>query len=260
MGAALNARSGPQRWSETRLGQGVLFLGIVWSVAGAFLVLQNVLLTVFAQAVVLGWLSPEITASRHLQEEAAQRCAEPGAERVDGPAAADEETLRRARYAAFQMGMGFGMAAGAPFSGTVGQLERIALLVQETRDHAMELGVPPPELPEIRHLASALSEFTDDLDADHQCTAARLASRYTPAHGDIYRFGAVIGYAAIFCVNDVCGAHGAQIRRYGQAAGLPELLWLPMAKGSLTGVPGVDARERTFRILTDLDEHIRAGR
>ena len=260
MGATLNAKSGRRRWSETHLGRGLLFLGIVWSIAGAFLVLQNVLPELLHQSVLRGWVLPDLTINSQLQEEAARRCAEPGAARANGQAAADAATLQRTRYAAFQMGRGFGMAAGARFSGTVGQPERIALLLQEVRGQAMALGVPTPELPVIRHMASALSEFADDLEADRQCTVARLASQYTPAHGHIYRFGAAVGYAALFCVNDVCGAHGAQIRRYGQAAGLPQHLWLPMAQGSLAGVPGADAREKTFRVLADLDEHIRAGR
>lgn len=253
MGEALNAESGRRRWSETHLGRGLLFLGIVWSIAGAFLVLQNLLPELLHQSVTRGWVSPDLAINSQLPDE---RCAEPGAARANGQAAADAATLQRTRYAAFRMGRGFGIAAGARFSGT-GQPEP---LLQEVRGQAMALGVPTPELPVIRHMASALSEFADDIEADRQCTVARLASQYTPAHGHIYRFGAAVGYAALLCVNDVCGAHGAQIRRYGQAAGLPQHLWLPMAQGSLAGVPGADAREKTFRVLADLDEHIRAGR
>jgi hypothetical protein len=111
----------------------------------------------------------------------------------------------------------------------------------------------------IGHITSALAEFAHDLSVDRQCTAARLASRYTPAHGHIYRFGVVVGYAALYRINEVCGAHGAEIRRYGQAAGLPESLWLPMAQGSLTNVPGTNAREKTLRVLAGLDEYIRTG-
>ena len=93
-----------------------------------------------------------------------------------------------------------------------------------------------------------------------QCTGASLANRYTKAHSDTYRFGAVVGYAALLCMNDVCGAHGAQIRRYGQAAGLPQDLWLPMARGSLDSVPGATAEQKTRWVLGKLIEHIRAGR
>jgi hypothetical protein len=234
------------------LGEASLFLGIVWSIAGAFLVLQNLLPELLHQSVTRGWVSPDLAINSQLPDERSPSRSGAGqwagrGRRGHAPAHA----IRR-----IPDGQGFGIAAGARFSGT-GQPEP---LLQEVRGQAMALGVPTPELPVIRHMASALSEFADDIEADRQCTVARLASQYTPAHGHIYRFGAAVGYAALLCVNDVCGAHGAQIRRYGQAAGLPQHLWLPMAQGSLAGVPGADAREKTFRVLADLDEHIRAGR
>jgi hypothetical protein len=250
----LNSRSSRWQWLQTRIGQVFLFLGIVWSIAGAFLVLQNVLPALLAKAAALSWVSPGLTVNSELQKEAAQGCAE-----AERRTTADAETLQHARYAAFQMGLRFGSAAGALFS-FGRRADEVAPLMQEVQDHAAALGVPKPELPELRHMATALDEFTDDLEADRQCTVASLANRYTKAHSDTYRFGAVVGYAALLCMNDVCGAHGAQIRRYGQAAGLPQDLWLPMARGSLDSVPGATAEQKTSWVLGKLIEHIRAGR
>ena len=243
-------------WSATRLWRGLLFLGIVWSIAGAFLVLQNVLPELFVRAVGTGWIAPELTVNRSLKEEAALRCNDDAGETrvVTDPAA-----LQSARYMAFRMGTGFGVAAGTA-SMREGRAESAAPLLNQVRAQAEALGVPPPELPAIRHLASALVEFSDELEADRQCTAFLLARRYTPIHSDIFRFGSVVGYAALLCVNDACGAHGSEIRRYGQAADLPQRLWLPLAQGSLDSIPGADAREKTLRVLADLDEHIRMGR
>ena len=124
----------------------------------------------------------------------------------------------------------------------------------------MVLGVPPPELPVIRHMAAALGEFADDLEMDRQCTAARLASRYTPAHGNIYKLSVMVGFSVPYCVNGRCTAYAVQIRRYAQAAGVPEHLWLPLALGSLDGVPGTNATEKTARIIAGLDDHFRSGR
>jgi hypothetical protein len=257
MGLGLNARSGRRRWSETLLGRTFLFLGIVWSIAGAFLVLQNWLPELLNQAVVSGHVPTELTLNNELRKEADRRCVDLGAAQADVQTTVDAASLKRARHAAFQMGRGFGIAVAAANANLGLQTDA---LMQEVQGQGMALGVPAPEFPEIRHTLSALSEFADDLEADRQCTAARLASRYTPAHGDIYRFGVLVGYAAVYCINDVCGAHGTQIRRYGLAAGLPEHLWLPLAQGSLAGVPGADAREKTFWVLARLDEHIRADR
>ena len=259
MSTAPNASSSRRRWWETHLARGLLFLGIVWSISGAFLVLQNALPALFYTAVVRDWVSPDFTVNSKLQEEAARRCAEPEAARTNGRTALDAVTLQRARYAAFQMGFRFGTAAAAHSSGAV-QPELVTPVLQEVQRQAMALGVPTPELPVVRHMATAVGEFADDLEADRQCTAARLASHYTPAHGDIYKFGTVVGSSVLYCVKAQCAAYAAQIRRYGQAAGVPEHLWLPMAQGSLAGVPGENAREKTFRVVADLDDHIRTGR
>jgi hypothetical protein len=255
MGTALNARSDRRQWSETGLARGLLFLGIVWSIAGAFLVLQNLLPELLAQAVTQGWVSPDIAVNRTLVEDAGRRCAEPDAGR---PALAPP-VLQRARYAAFQMGFGFGTAVVAHTSGTV-QPELITRALRDVQREAMALGVPTPELPAIRHTATVLGEFADELEADRQCTAARLASRYTPAHGNIYKLGTVVGFSVPYCVNGLCAAYAVQIRRYAHAAEVPEHLWLPLAQGSLAGVPGANASEKTIRIIAGLDEHFRTGR
>jgi hypothetical protein len=106
---------------ETRLGRGLLFLGIVWSIEFAFLVPQNVLPLLLDQAIGLGLVSQEFTTDRQVRDEAAQRCAEPETAPTKGQTTADAGALQRARYAAFQMGRGFGIAAGTAFSGQSGR-------------------------------------------------------------------------------------------------------------------------------------------
>jgi uncharacterized protein YchJ len=207
-----------------------------------------------------GWLSPEIAAKRDLEKEAARRCAEPAAASTGKPIAADPATLQRARYAAYTMGLRFGTAAVASSASTPQQRDLIATVLREVQSEAAALGVPAPELPAIQHMATVLVEFSDSLDADRQCTAARLASRYSPAHGNAYKLGSVVGFSVPLCVNGPCTAYAVQIRRYGQGAGVPERVWLPLAQGSLSSVPGANAREKTFRVLADLDEHFRTGR
>ena len=208
MDNALNAKPDHRRWSESKLARALLFLGIVWSIAGAFLVLQNALPMLFDGAAMRGWFSPELAVDAKLQEEAVRRCTEPeGARQLP----VDPVTLQRARYMAYQMGFGFGTAAVAHTSATV-QPELIVRAMQDVQREAVTLGVPKPELPVIRHMATALGEFADQVEADRQCTAARLASRYTPAHGNVYKLGIVIGFSVPYCVNGQCTAYAVQIR------------------------------------------------
>jgi hypothetical protein len=254
MGTTSDVSSGHRRWSDTRLARALLFVGIVWSITGGFLFLLNVAPELAALVLRHGWVSPNMAVDPKLRMEAAQRCAEP----TGGKFAIDEVTLQRARYPAYQLGKHFGTAALGR-SSEIAKLE-VAQIMQDVKRQASALGVPTPELPVIRHMATELGEFSDALEADLQCTATRLASRYTQAHGEIYRFGAVIGYATRACVQDRCAAFGVHIRRYGEAAGVPERLWLPMTWQSLAGVPGTDSRDKAFRVIRELEEHIRTGR
>jgi uncharacterized protein YchJ len=262
MGDALRARFGGRRWTETRLGRIILFLGIVWSVSGAFLVLETGLPALLAVAVGRGWVGTELFAdgsSSKLGRDkaAALRCAT--AAPNDVAAVADASALQRARHAAFQMGRNFGIAAGATYTDLGTQPDQLAQLLQEVREQAAALGVPVPELPAIRHMATAMIEFSANLELDDRCTASRLASRYAPAHGHLYQLGAVVGYAAIGCANGICGTFRREIRQYGELAGVPEPLWRPMVQGSLDTIPGANAREKTFWILAALDRHIGTG-
>jgi hypothetical protein len=113
----------------------------------------------------------------------------------------DDATLRHSRFAAWEMGKGFGVVAAFLGGGGPGT----ALLLQKVREQAIALGVPAPELPQPRHVVDFLIELSADLAADRQCTAASLSSRYTTAHGNLYRFGVAVGYAAMDCAHDLCG-------------------------------------------------------
>lgn len=254
MGTTSDVGFGHRRWSDTRLARAFLFVGIVWSIAGGFLFLLNVAPALTDLLLRQGVVSPDLAVNPKLRTEAARRCAEP----TDGKFAVDGATLQRTRYAAYQLGKHFGTAALGRSSENV-KPELVARIMQDVQRQALALGVPTPELPVIRHMATELGEFADALEADSQCTATRLASRYTWAHGEIYRFGTVIGYATLACVQDRCAAFGVHIRRYGEAAKVPEHLWLPMTRQSLAGVPGTDARDKAFRVIRELEEHIRTG-
>ena len=72
--------------------------------------LANLLPELVEQIVTRGWVSPDIAVNRKLDEEAQRRCAEPQTATRPAPSPA---TLQRARYAAYQMGFDFGMAAVA---------------------------------------------------------------------------------------------------------------------------------------------------
>ena len=69
----------------------------------------------------------------------------------------------------------------------------------------------------------------------------------------------MIGHSEFYCLKGRCGAFATEIRHYGQRAGVPDHLWLPLARGSLDGVPGDGTVERIAWLMARRNEHMRAG-
>lgn len=255
MVARSDARTDRYRRLRSRLARGLLFVGIVWSIAGVFAVLRSGLPNMAVAAMARGWIPAQLGMSKELAAAAEQHCAGVGQEA--GKASADPAYLGAARYVAVEMGESFG-AAGAMVNMGLPR-EQAEPLLDTARQAAGMLGVPAPELPEIQHHMRAMIEFSDHLEADRQCVAAWLASLYSRFHGDAFKFGAVIGHSQFYCLKGRCSAYATEIRHYGQRAGVPDHLWLPLARGSLDGVPGNNPVERIAWLMARRNEHLRAG-
>jgi hypothetical protein len=227
-------------------GRGLLFVGIVWSIAGAFLVLhfgQPELLDRLIQA---RWIPPEL--SIPLIEPAAS-CTSRGANTLPDPAVklSDPAEIREVRYASWRLGINLGFAAD--FSNF--KAGRVAPFMQEAETLAAAL-------PKIQHLGSALHEFAVYLESDPQCVATRLTSRYGPSYGYLYKSGAVIGHATLYRAQGMT-PFVPQIQSYGQLAGIPQELWLPMTQGTPASWPDANMDEEVFTDVQRLDNYIKAG-
>jgi hypothetical protein len=239
-----------------RLLRGMLFLAIVWSIAGAFLTLEVGIPWLQENALKVGLIPDELVMPGTLRSDGAAPCADAGAEsggaRTSAPI--DRSTLHQARYLTWRLGrdLGFAVAVAGAASD-----EQIQSLQRGLTTLAQAIEVPAPLPPKIHHLANALHEFEVYLEQDPQCVAVRLTSKYEPSFGYLYKFGAVIGHSIPFRINNIGAVFEPQIRRYGQLAGIPEALWLPMTQDWPDNPNRADAQQKTYSILTRLDQHFK---
>jgi hypothetical protein len=232
----------PRRSARSALGRGLLFVAIVWSIAGAFQLLLNGGPWLLDRAVKSEWISDTLVTPRPVQPTDCFAAIQ------DLPRdAPDALAMIRARMTAYELGFSLGLAAGGRNAGTAGQ----AVLVQmeEARSRlAAELGVATPALPPVERLANALHEFEVYVTADPQCIGARLAKRYSERHDALFRFGAFAGHSLIYrsLAPELGVIFVPDLRQYGKAAGLPEEAWRPLTE-STPGLSGALAQAEAAR-------------
>jgi len=132
-------------------------------------------------------------------------------------------------------------------------------ILNEQRVIADALGVQPPVLPTIQHVANALHEFTQYVEVDPQKTALQLAQKYSEQHQFLYKFGAYCGYAMVFrsTAPELGAVFGPQIRRYGRLIGLPTETWEPLAIDSLASLGGSDPKQKILDLINGIDRTVR---
>jgi hypothetical protein len=203
----------------------LLFVGITWSNAGAFQLLSNGGSWLLDRAVKAAWIPDGLVAPRPHQPVDCSAAVQGMQTR-----ALDETTLRHTRVAAYQLGFDLGLFSGARNSGS--RVQEPPSLLQERDRLARELAVPLPAIPPMRRLADALNEFEAYVTQDPECIGARLSAGYTREH-DALRW-AFVGHSVTYrgMAPEVGPLFVPALRRYGQAAGLPERVWRPLAEPS----------------------------
>ncbi len=226
----------------TRFRGLVLFLAIVWSIAVAFLLLENSSQELLDWALRSGTIPAEIGMPR-ASAEAVAKCA--AAIQPSEQQALDVEALRQVRFIAWKMGYGFGSTIALGQAGAIdgGQRETSLDLIKPMSE---SLRVPVPSPPALVRSVTALPDYGQSIEDDASCTAAILDNRYGSRVGHLYKLGAVIGFAVVYrVVCPQCGVLFApQIHHYGEGAGLPEKTWQAFTQLPPED-PSLDARQQT---------------
>src|SRR5262245_22310306 len=99
-----------------RLKRALIFVGIVWSIASAFLFLQFGLPQIINRLLAAGWIPSELALPTPVQTGPATACVSQSVAAV-----ADAAALRQARYLSWKLGFQLGFAAAMANSGTADQ-------------------------------------------------------------------------------------------------------------------------------------------
>lgn len=196
------------------------FVGIVWAVAASFIAFD--LLALRAVGLLIGqpdWLG-NLALSKTTRESRSCLVEEGGA---------TPSERSQARVNAWLMGQMIGRHALAQQYASVDR-QLLDSMLAEADTLARSLGVPAPTAFAPRQIANANTEFSAFVAADASATARQLALRHSREACELYKLGAIWGYAML-ARPMVPGEHAIsafEIRHYARAADLPEPLWQPM--------------------------------
>ena len=216
---------------KTRIRKLFLFLTIVWSIALAFLLLENNSQELVDWAFRSGTISADLGMPR-VSPEAVAKCAAAvraslGAEQVE----LDRRELQLAKLAAWKMGYGFGFSVGLGQAGALDEARRKeALRVIEPMIQVLR--VPAPLPPALVTSVTGLPEYGQSIEDDVACTALFLEKKYGAIVRHVYQLGALISFSAVYRI--ACPQCGVlfvpQISQHAKAAGLPKESWWPFTQ------------------------------
>jgi hypothetical protein len=242
---------------KTRVFGVLLFLAIVWSIALAFLLLENSSQELVDWAFRSGTITAALGMPRASAEAAAKCAAEIRASTESEQQALDDESVRQARAIAWKLGYSFGFAVGLGQAGAIDEAQRKESL-KVLPPMSQALGVPAPVPPALASSVTGLPEYGQLIEDDVPCTASFLDKKFGVRIGHIYKLGALTGFALVYRI--VCPQCGVlfvpQIGHHAREAGLPQEAWRPFAQ--LPPDPSLEERRKKgMEVAQGLEEFIK---
>jgi hypothetical protein len=249
----VSPRDAQGRFFRSRLGRILAFVGIVWSIAGTFVVFELATLAVMDLLLSRPALIGGLALSRATRTS--RTCAVDPGERPGGTAHARSTADVRAR--AWLMGLKMGRDALARQHASV---DRRLLDQVQAEVHALAtgLGVPPPPVFVPRHLANANTEFIAHVETDPGGAARRLAVVHAPDACLHYKLGALWGYAELVrpSLPAQRAIFAAEIRHYAQQTELPSALWEPFLETTPRDAASQDVARTTQALTQRVTQHL----
>src|SRR3954470_10948991 len=244
-------------WIDSRAGRLVSFLAITWSIAGGFLLLQVGFPELIDLAVRKGFIPDSLTME---PPHAAGVDCGPAIQRARG-AAVDPRVAAQARFLIWRMGFHTGFAAGlvSATAGSKSPVDPAPLMAEQPHQIASLIGVDPPTLPAIQHAANALSEFQSFVAQGAGCVAPQLADKYSPREAALYRYGLVVGHAAVYRINaPIEPLFVPEVRVYGKDAQVPADLSRPFVDNTLASLPGDGIQQKIQFAVDRIEKFLKA--
>lgn len=253
------AESASRPRTTSRARRLVSFLAITWSIAGGFLLLQIGLPELTDLAVRKGVIPDSLTMQP--PRAAGVDCA-PAIQRARA-AVVDPRVAAQARFLVWRMGFHTGFAGGiaSATAGSASPVNPSPLLAEQPQQIAGLLGVDSPRLPTIQHAANALSEFQTFVAQGAGCVAPQLADRYSPRQAALYRYGLILGHAAVYRINApmLDPLFVPDLRVYGREAQVPIELSQPFVDHTLDTLPGDGPQQKVQFAVNRIEEFLKAN-
>jgi hypothetical protein len=240
--------------AHPRVRRLLVFLVVVWSIGGVFLVLE-------AGLTEFSWFSASKSLRADLvlpkQSQAAFVHCQEVIKRLPAPVQ-DLNIAKQTSYLVWRMGYMLGSADASVAAGIANQAAGENVLRQSVQVTSL-LGIPPLALPQHGRSAYALREFSVFLEEDPSCVAAALQFRYSPKHAALYKFGAAVGFVSVYrrLAPQLSDVLTPQLRIYAAASGIPADLYTPLLGQPLAAGPAGDAGQAVEFVVNRIDAYVR---
>ncbi len=243
---------------KTRIRGLILFLAIVWSIALAFLLLEDSSQELVDWAFRSGTITADLGMPRASAEAAAKCAAEIRASAGSEQQALDAQSLRQATFMAWKLGYSFGFAVGLGQAGAIDEAQRKDSL-NVVAPMSQTLGVPAPVPPASVSSVTGLPEYGQLIEDDVSCTASFLDKKFGVRIGHLYQLGALTSFALVYRI--VCPQCGVlfvpQIGHHAKEAGLPKEAWQTFAQLPPDDPSLEERKKKGMEIVQGLEEFIK---
>ncbi len=234
---------------HSRPGRVLLFVAIVWLVAGSFVAID--IATLGGMDLLLS--KPELAGDLALSNAArdSKTCTVEA-----GASGAGSHTPAEVRVTAWLMGLNIGRDGIARQSASVDR-STLAEVMKDVETLASTLGVPPPQPFVPRQLADANTEFIKFVESDSNETARTLARKHSPEACHLFKLGAFWGYANLVrpFLPGERPIFAAEIRHHARGM-LPEELWQPMIDGTKASARGEEISRADAALTAGLTKYL----
>jgi hypothetical protein len=250
-------QSAPWRW--------MLFLIVVWSIAGAFVLLHSALLRIANIVTATGPALPNAapTLINVAAASPVDHCNEVLDQwgRTHSTQKLTPEVSKYSSEFAWRMGFEVGRVAGALGAGRL-SLADTQQHLEKASQMAGVLQVPAPALRKIKQSLRAPIEFAEYIESDPQCIAAQLAQNFSPKHAQLLQFGEALGFSTAYrmILPEIGNVLGPLVRRHGELAELPQPMWIGFVRETKAPLPGSNPQARLDGVMQPFHEYFSCQR
>ncbi|MBS1820071.1 MAG: hypothetical protein JSU08_19220 [Acidobacteria bacterium] len=221
----------------------VTFVALVWAVAGSFVLFDVVMLRGMDVALAHPLLFQSVLLST--ATKTSTTCEVDANTTPAYPVGSQD--WRVVRAAAWTLGQQVGRDAQAAMSSTVTP-ETLAASAQAINTFATSLSVPVPSRFQPVNIVNSNTEFVQVLEAGADGTAHALAQRYGADACQLYKLGALWGYAAVarFSLPGERNIYSSEISYYASRLELPNELWQPFVARTRRDAPAAEIMQATL--------------